>query len=108
MALPHAKSGDVVDVRPFKARLREQQSAAIVRDDRVEVMRLVLTDGHGIPEHSVDGPVTFHCIEGAIELTAAGERRKLEAGELVYLEGGVAYSLQALSDSSILMTVVRC
>jgi quercetin dioxygenase-like cupin family protein len=108
MALAHARSGDVVDVRPLGARLREHQSAAIVRDDRIELMRLVLADGRGIPEHSVEGPVTFLCIEGSVEVYAAGERRTLDAGELVYLEAGVPYSIHPIRDASVLMTVVRC
>jgi quercetin dioxygenase-like cupin family protein len=107
MALPHATTGDVVDVRPFGSGLRDRQSAAIVRDDRIEVMRLVLIDGKEIPEHFVDGPVTLQCIEGTVELSVGGEPRTLRAGELVYLAGGVRYTLRSADDASILMTVVR-
>lgn len=107
MALPHAGSGDVVDVRPFGAAIRQHQSAAIVRDESIEVMRLVLVDGRGIPEHVVAGPVTFQCIEGTVELVADGVHRTLHAGELLYLAGGVPYSIKPVDDASVLMTVVR-
>jgi quercetin dioxygenase-like cupin family protein len=108
MALRHAASGEVVDVTPFGGSIRDHQSTAIVRDDRIEVMRLVLIEGRGIPEHSVDGPVTFHCLEGSVELEAGGVPRTLKPGRLVYLEPGVRYTLRPLEDASILMTVVRC
>jgi quercetin dioxygenase-like cupin family protein len=107
MALKHARTGEVVDVRPLGSRLVDTPSKAIVRDDRIEVMRLVLLEGRDIPEHFVEGPVTFQCLEGRVALEIGGERCLLEQGELVYLEGGVPYALRGEGDASVLMTVVR-
>jgi quercetin dioxygenase-like cupin family protein len=107
MALQHAKTGDIVDLRPLGDRLRDSVSTAIVRDDRIEVMRLVLVEGRAIPEHHVDGPVTFQCLEGRVAIEIGGDRRILEQGDLLYLSGGVPYALSGDGDASILMTVVR-
>jgi quercetin dioxygenase-like cupin family protein len=107
MALQHATTGDIVDVRPLGPRLRDSVSSAIVRDDRIEVMRLVFVDGRGMPEHHVDGPVTVQCLEGRVAIEIAGETRFLQQGELVYLSGGVPYAIAGDGDASVLMTVVR-
>jgi quercetin dioxygenase-like cupin family protein len=107
MALKHARSGDVVDVGPLGSRLADSVSAAIVRDDRIEVMRLVFLAGRETPEHAVDGPVTFQCLEGRVVLDVEGEPRTLMQGELVYLAGGVPYAIRGDGDASVLMTVVR-
>jgi quercetin dioxygenase-like cupin family protein len=107
MALQHATTGDIVDIRPLGHRLRDSVSTAIVRDDRIEVMRLVFVDGRGMPENHVDGPVTFQCLEGSVVLEVAGEQRVLQQGDLVYLSGGVPYALSGDGDASVLMTVVR-
>lgn len=107
MALPHATSGDVVEVRPAGERIVDAPSTAIVRDGRIEVMRLLLPAGKSLPEHTVPGPLTLHCLEGVVEVRAHGASRPMRAGELMYLAGGVAHALHAIEDTFVLTTVVR-
>lgn len=106
MSIPHAASGDVVDVRPLAARLRDTVSVAIVRDDRIEVMRLVLPADKRLPEHLAHGPITIQCIEGSVELTAHDAARTLQAGDLVYLAARVPHAVRAVTDASLLVTMV--
>lgn len=105
MALPHSKSGDLIDVRPLGPRLENTPSHALFKDDDLQVMRLVLKAGKTMPEHSVDGAVTIQCMEGAVELEAHGQQQVLQPGEMVYLAGGVPHALKALADCSVLVTV---
>lgn len=107
MALKHATSGEIVEILPLGASIDEVPSTAIVRDDRIEVMRLVLPAGKTVPEHRVDGPITVHCLEGELEVFAHNEAKPLRAHQLMYLSGGVAHAFHALSDTSVLVTVVR-
>ncbi len=107
MALRHATSGEIVEIRPLGDAVRDVPSTAIVRDDHIEVMRLVLPAGKTVPEHHVDGPITVHCLEGEVEVLAHNEAKRLRARELMYLSGGVSHAFHALSDSSVLVTVVR-
>jgi len=107
MALRHATSGEIVEIRPLGDAVSEVPSTAIVRDDHIEVMRLVLPAGKTIPEHQVAGPITVHCLEGEVEIFAHNEAKRLRARELMYLSGGVSHAFHALSDSSVLVTVVR-
>lgn len=106
MSIPHAASGDLVDVRPLAERLRESVSVAIVRDDRIEVMRLVLPADKRLPEHLAHGPITIQCIEGSVELTAHDATRTLQAGDLVYLAARVPHAVRAVTDASLLVTMV--
>ena len=48
MALQHASSGDVIDVRPYGARIDGAQSIALFKSTQLEVMRLVLPAGHAL------------------------------------------------------------
>ncbi len=107
MALRHATSGEIVGIGPLGSTIDEVPSTAIVRDDHIEVMRLVLAAGKGVPEHEIAGPMTLHCLEGAVDVIAHNETKRLRAGQLMYLSGGVAYALQAIEDTSILATMVR-
>jgi quercetin dioxygenase-like cupin family protein len=107
MSLHHAAPGEPIDVRPLGPKLAESNSTALLRTDDLEVMRLVLTRGRSVPEHEVAGGIILHCLEGAVEVKTRGTMQVLRAGNMLYLEGHVPYSLRAVEDSSILMTVLR-
>ena len=105
MSLPHAESGQVINIRPLSGKIKESLSTALFKATELEVMRLVLEAGKEIPEHSVTGEITIHCLEGAIELRAHGTTQTLRHGEMVYLAGNQPYSIRAQEDASVLMTV---
>lgn len=106
MSAHHAASGEIVDLRPYGDRLAQQNSVALVRDERIEVMRLVMPAGKVLPEHLAYGPVTIQCIEGAVEVTVHGQARRLEPGGLLYLAAEAPHAVRALQDSSLLVTMV--
>lgn len=106
MALPHATSGQVIDIRPLGPRITDAVSNAIFKAPQLELMRLVLPRGKGMPEHSVPGALTIQCLEGVIELQAHQTTQTVKAGELVYLEGGEPHALHAVEDSSVLLTLL--
>jgi quercetin dioxygenase-like cupin family protein len=78
---------------------------ALFKSADLEVMRLVLISGSSLPPHSVPGEITVQCIEGSIDVTAEGRSHVLQAGQLLYLAGGVTHGVTALLDSSALVTV---
>lgn len=107
MSLPHAKSGDVVSLRPLGAELAQTLSHAIVKGKQLELIRTVLHAGKSVHEHKIDGEIVIQCIEGRIGINAHGRRIVLTPGELVYLEGGVLHAMDAEVDSSALLVLVR-
>ena len=104
MALEHAESGDLIDVRPLGARLGSSVSTALFKAEDLEVMRLVLLAGKEIPPHKVAGEVTIQCIEGVVEVTS-GSVRRLEAGWMLFLRGDEVHSLRGIEDASVLVTI---
>jgi quercetin dioxygenase-like cupin family protein len=105
MSLPHAASGQVINIRPLSGKLKESVSTALFKASQLEVMRLVLEAGKEIPEHKVAGEITIHCLEGAIEVRAHSRAQALRQGEMMYLAGHEPYSIRAVDDASVLMTV---
>lgn len=105
MALPHAQPGQAVDVRPLGARLPQSKTVALFKSADLEVMRLVLRAGQALPPHSVPGEITVQCIEGTIDITADGRSHVLQAGQLLYLAGGVVHGVSAVQNASALVTV---
>jgi quercetin dioxygenase-like cupin family protein len=106
MALQHAQPLDVIDVRPLGAGLRDAVTASLLKTQALQLMRLVLPAGHGLPEHSVSGAITVHCLEGETVVTTSSRTCNLRAGQLVMLDGSEPYSLKATSDSTLLVTLV--
>ena len=105
MAIDHAVSGQVIDVTPFGERLQGQSTHAVFKARDLEVMRLVLPAGKGLPPHKVPGEVTIQCIEGRLEISLPTGRSVLAPGQLMLLSGGEVHGVTALEDASALVTV---
>jgi len=105
MALPHATSGQVTRLEPLGERLTDTVSTALFKAEQLEVVRLVLPRGHTMREHRVQGEITLHCLEGAIDLTIDGSTQAMHAGDLVYLAAGQPHALHAVQDASLLLTI---
>ena len=106
MALPHAKPGEVVDVRPLGAALALAQTQTLLRAGQVEVRRLVVPAGKDIAEHKAQGEIVVYCLEGRVAYTAFGKTHHLEAGKLLYLPTGEPHSVKGIEDASLLLTVL--
>jgi quercetin dioxygenase-like cupin family protein len=106
MALKHAHPGEVIDLRPLGSALSGQVTHSLLKTREMQLMRLVLPAGQSVPSHQVAGEITIHCLEGEVEVHCPSSRPRLRAGELLMLPGGEAHALTALSDASLLVTVL--
>jgi quercetin dioxygenase-like cupin family protein len=106
MALPHAKPGEVVDVRPLGSGLASAQTKALIRAEQVEVIRLVVPAGKEIEEHQAKGEIVVQCLEGRVAFTAFGKTQTLEAGKLLYLPTGEPHTVKGVEDASLLLTIL--
>jgi quercetin dioxygenase-like cupin family protein len=106
MAIPHAKPGEVVDVRPLGSALASAQTKTLVRAEQVEVIRLVVQAGKEIPEHKAKGEIIVQCLEGRVAFTAFGKTQTLEAEKLLHLPTGEPHTVKGVEDASLRLTVL--
>ena len=106
MAIRHALSGELIDIRPLKSNLKNTTTKTLYKSDHLEVFRMILLAGKIMPTHWVKGEITVQCIEGRVEFTAAGNSQLMSSGELICLSGGVEHSLKAVEDSSVIVTIL--
>lgn len=106
MAIPHAASGELIDISPLGNHFHDKASATLVRADHLEVFRLALPAGKTLQEHSASGTITIQCIEGVIELEAHGKRQRMRPGSLVYLADTEPHAVTALENATLLITVL--
>jgi len=105
MAIEHARSGDAIEIVPAGRPVRDWESATLVRDEHIEVLRMVLPAGRRTPEHQAAGPLTIQCLAGRVRLEAHGRSATLEVGSLVFLRDAEAHVVEALTDSALLLTL---
>ena len=108
MAIPHARSGQIVDILPGDGTLPSAKSFALFKSAQLEVMRVVLPAGKAFPPHRVAGEITVQCLEGRMAFSVDGASQDLRAGQLLHLEGGVLHGLVGIEDASALVTIVLC
>src|SRR5690606_25983286 len=106
MAIPHAQSGEVIDVRPLGPSLATARTTTLVKSATLEVLRLVVTAGKEIPVHEVAGEVLLQCLEGMVGIQVGGDTQVLEAGQLLYLAGHEPHAVRGIQDASLLVTIL--
>jgi quercetin dioxygenase-like cupin family protein len=106
MAIPHAKSGEVIDIRPLGATLAQARTTTLVKTKALEIIRLIIPSGKDIPVHQAHGEITVQCLEGRVAFTAGNRTQDLEAGQLLYLSSGEPHSLHGIEDASLLLTIL--
>jgi quercetin dioxygenase-like cupin family protein len=105
MAISHLLSGEVASLLPLGDKLEQTPTTAFFKDERLEVMRIVLPAGKRMPAHAVNGPTTVQCIEGEVELRIGDTHKVMRAGDLLYLAARVLHELAAVENSSLLVTI---
>jgi quercetin dioxygenase-like cupin family protein len=106
VAIPHAKPGEVIDIRPLASTLAQAKTTTLVKTKTLEIIRLVIPSGKDIPEHKAHGEITVQCLEGRIAFTAGNTTRELGAGQLLYLADEESHSLHGIDDASVLVTIL--
>lgn len=106
MALPHATSGTVLDLRPLGEKCATFSSIALVKTAQLEVVRLAMPRGKAMPAHKVPGEITVQCLEGSIAFSIGGQVKTLQAGDMIFVAGNEMHALEALENTSALITIL--
>lgn len=108
-------SGDVMVYTLDDERRRTEEPAAVQRhkpsartllkDGPLRVTLIVLGAAGVIAEHSAEGPITVHVLDGDVRFTVAGETHELRAGHLLSVRAGVRHHVGSENGGSFLLTV---
>lgn len=106
MALKHASSGEVVDLRPLGDKIKGTKTSAIIKSEHFEAIRLIVHAGSMIPTHEVSGNIMLHCLEGHVRLGLGNGNIDLKSGQWVFLDRSEDHSISGVEDSCVLMTIL--
>ncbi|MEO7067113.1 MAG: cupin domain-containing protein [Rhodanobacter sp.] len=106
MTLHHAPSGEIIDIRPYGEKLKQEIARTLVKAPLLQVFRYVLLAGKEFADHKVSGGITVQCLEGVVLFTAHEKTQILRPGQLVFVAAGVPHALKGVEDASVLVTIV--
>jgi quercetin dioxygenase-like cupin family protein len=111
----HEISGDVVllNIEEESAAILAAAKAAgvghaaktLVKDGLLRSIILGFRSGAMLKDHEAAGPVSIHVLSGSVEVTSPGRSDSLGAGAAIVFGSSVSHSLQAGSDSVVLVTI---
>ena len=104
MALDHAAPATAVHLTD-PSFLPPTKTAALVKTDRFEAVRIYVPAGSDIPTHKVSGFITLQCLQGHVVL-GIHEDVELRSGEWMFLDRGAPHSVRGIEDSYVLLTIL--
>jgi quercetin dioxygenase-like cupin family protein len=104
MAIPHTQPGQPADIAA-PVTPGALSANALFKSRDLEVMRLLIPAGKGMPPHRVPGEITVQCVSGQIEIGLDDSSTLLEPGQLLYLAGDAMHSVRAVTDACALVTI---
>lgn len=89
---------------PHEAQRGHRQQTIFHRAPVTQVL-FAFDAGGELAEHSADGLVTIHVLQGALSVQAGGENHDLQAGQMIVLAPGVPHDVRAAEAAAMLLTV---
>jgi quercetin dioxygenase-like cupin family protein len=102
-----------IEARPvWLAELVEYQGGAIVSREVLKkktgtVTLFAFAAGQGLSEHTAPFDALVQVLDGEAEITIAGKRHRLRAGELILMPANQPHSLKAARRFKMLLTMIR-
>ena len=104
MALNHTLAGQPAGIAA-PVQPGALSAAALFKSRDLEVIRLLIPAGKGLPPHRVPGEITVQCVSGQLEIGLDDGTALLEPGQLLYLAGDAMHSVRAITDACALVTI---
>ena len=82
-----------------------QNARTLIKYDDFRVVLTALQAKVRIPEHKAEGRISVHVLSGHIQLRASGQTFSLRPGGLLAIDHGVPHEVEALEESSFLLTI---
>jgi len=106
MTYGHVKPGDPINLQSLREELDIDSSYALVKTERMEVIRMALPKGKTVEEHSIESELSAQCLKGEILFNINGNAHKLTEDDWLYLEEGERFSYSVKSDAILLVTII--
>lgn len=107
MALTHAQPDEVIDLLPASEQQAAHGSVSLLRTPHLQLLRLVMPEGHRMPGHRVPGAMTIQCLQGKVRVGTETGLQTLHGGQLLALSPPEPHEVLAMVASVLLVTLVH-
>ena len=83
----------------------DRNAKTLVKEPGFRVVLVALRAGARLAEHAVHEQATVHALTGHVQIHLAGQRIDVPAGGLIALEPRIDHDVEALQDSTLLLTI---
>lgn len=102
-----------IDLKAELAQLERERAASglthtaktLIKYPSLRVVLIAIGDGGRIPQHDTAGRLTVQTLTGRVRMRAAGRVFDMPAGRLLGLDRAVPHELDAIGDSSVVLTI---
>jgi len=102
----HVKPGDPINLQSLREELDIDSSYALVKTERMEVIRMALPKGKTVEEHSVNSEISVLCLKGEIYFDIDHTAKTLTPDDWLYLNAGQPFSYSVKEETILLVTIV--
>jgi quercetin dioxygenase-like cupin family protein len=82
----------------------ERVAMSLVKDDKLNILLMVLKKGARLAEHRTKGPIAIQVLSGQVRFSAGSEHVELSSGSMAALDRDVVHELEAIEESTVLLT----
>jgi quercetin dioxygenase-like cupin family protein len=82
----------------------ERNGITVFKTDKLTVVVTILKEGTEINENSVDGLFVIQLVKGKIKVQTGGSPFELKTGQILHLHEGVAHSITAMEETTLLLS----
>lgn len=82
-----------------------EQSETLLKNDDLEIARLVVRAGEERPAHHTSGPLLIQCLQGKVSIEQDGSVQTLEAGQMRNFTAGGCHTVKGVADFSLLLSI---
>jgi quercetin dioxygenase-like cupin family protein len=97
-----ARAADLVDYQSDAIVSRE-----ILKQKTGSVTLFAFDAGQGLSEHTAPFDALVQVLDGDAEITVAGKRHRVSAGELILMPAGQPHALKAVQRFKMMLTMIR-
>ncbi len=86
---------------------QDRNAKTLVKEADFSIVLLLMNKGCVLRQHVVAAEIAIQSLSGHVRLSTPEQQADLVAGQLVVLDRGIPFSLEALTESNFILTVAR-
>jgi quercetin dioxygenase-like cupin family protein len=96
----------VTELHGASARGQSRGSVTLVKQSGMTIVLTHLHAGSRLEEHAAKGAASVQVLDGRVRMTIKDETLELNRGRLIAFDAGVRHTVEALEDSTLILTLV--